>query len=151
MSKTYRSMHNKNFFIGIFSTSNITPLVTTTIVAFMLLVLFASYQHNQYLSNLEEVLLETERESQKMHINSELMEIARTRTTITSQIIATNEVFEQDELNMKLGAYASRFSILRQQLLKYPLSDKEQQRLKDPQSGTSKGQQATPPRCELPK
>lgn len=65
-----------------------------------------------------------------MHLNSELMELARGRTRLTSQIIDTEDIFEQDELNVLLESYAGRFASLRQQLLGLDLSDEEENILK---------------------
>ena len=108
-----------------FSYNRIVILITATIAGFVLIVFFISYDYSRYLNDLEKILLEEEIESQKMHINSELMELARSRTRITSKIIDTSDVFEQDELNMELETYASRFAILRQALLKLPLNTEE--------------------------
>lgn len=100
-------------------------LITTTITGFILIVFFISYDYSRYLNDMEEILLEEEIESQKMHINSELMELARSRTRITSKIIDVEDVFVQDELNMELETYANRFALLRQRLLTLPLKAEE--------------------------
>ena len=115
-----------NKFSGNAASSNKTVfLITATITGFTLIILYISYDHSRYLKDMEVTLLEEEVESQKMQINSELMELARSRTRITSKIIDIDDVFEQDELNMELETYANRFSSLRQSLLKLPLSTEE--------------------------
>lgn len=80
------------------------------------------YNYSIQLNKIERVLQEEEIESQKMRINSELMELARSRTRLASQIIDTSDVFEQDELNMQLEEHAGQFAQLRQTLLKLPLT-----------------------------
>ena len=104
---------------------NIVPLVVTTIIIFITLVIFTSYQHNLYLNLFENILRNIETESKKMRINSEMMEVARSRTRITSQIIDTDDIFQQDELSIKLDSFANQFSILRDELLRSPLTDDE--------------------------
>jgi diguanylate cyclase (GGDEF)-like protein len=105
--------------------SSVVSLVTITIIGFILLVLFISYSYSLFLSGLEIALHEQELESKKMLINSELMELARSRTRITSKIIDIEDYFEQDELNMELEKYAGKFSLLRQGLLSLPLTAEE--------------------------
>lgn len=108
-----------------FSRNKTVFLITSTITGFTLLILYISYDYSRYLNDMEVTLLEEEIESQKMQINSELMELARSRTRITSKIIDIDDVFEQDELNMELETYANRFANLRQSLLELPLSTEE--------------------------
>ena len=104
---------------------NTVSLVTLTFVSFMLILFVLSYNYNYYLKELEDIVVTGEVESYKMHLNSELMELARGRTRLTSQIIDTQDPFEQDELNVQLESYAGRFSSLRQQLLGLDLSEEE--------------------------
>ena len=110
---------------GTFTKNRIVSLITITISGFIVLALFISYDYSRYFIDMEEMLLEEEVESQKMLINSELMELARSRTRITSKIIDIDDVFEQDELNMELETYASRFAKLRQALTELPLNPEE--------------------------
>ena len=117
-------------FLKIFDNNNLVPLVALTVTVFIGLVLFVSINYSQFVSQLELVLSEEETESKKMQINSELMELARSRTRIAAQIINTEDVFEQDELNMLQESYANRFAHLRQQLLVMPLTEKERATLK---------------------
>jgi signal transduction histidine kinase len=74
-----------------------------------------------------------EQESEKMRINSELMELARARTRLTSKIIDLDDIFEQDDLNQKLETYAGQFSKLRGLLLEHSLSASEKKLLKSQQ------------------
>ena len=118
-------MFLNKFFGNTISKNKTVLLITATITGFTLLILYISYDYSRYLNDMEVTLLEEEVESQKMQINSELMELARSRTRITSKIIDIDDVFEQDELNMELETYANRFANLRQSLVKLPLSTEE--------------------------
>ncbi|MFW2374235.1 MAG: diguanylate cyclase [Gammaproteobacteria bacterium] len=109
---------------------NTIPLVSLTFVSFILILFILSFKYNRYLEELEAIIVTEELESHKMHLNSELMELARGRTRLTSQIIDTEDVFEQDELNVQLESYAGRFASFRQQLLGLDLSIEEQNILK---------------------
>jgi signal transduction histidine kinase len=106
---------------------NIVPLVATVFTGFSLLLLFTLYSYSHNLSELEQVIVMQSSESHKMKLNSELMELARSRTRLTSRLIDVNDVFEQDEINMLLDEYASRFARLRTELLALKMSVKEKQ------------------------
>jgi len=47
---------------------------------------------------------------QRVRHFSELMEFARARTRLTSQILDTEDVFEKDKINQELEIYANRFA-----------------------------------------
>lgn len=79
------------------------------------------------MNEMEKVIVAEESESKKMQINSELMEIARARTRLTSQIINTDDPFIQDQLNIELENHAGRFASFRQQLLQLDLNSYERQ------------------------
>lgn len=105
--------------------SSIVSMSIFTVIGFLSLVFFISYTYNEFLNQLDVVLSQEEIESKKMQINSELMELARARTRITSEIIDTEDYFKKDGLNMRLESYAGRFSLLRSALLALPLTDEE--------------------------
>ncbi|NNJ92418.1 MAG: hypothetical protein HKP55_12150 [Gammaproteobacteria bacterium] len=113
-------------------TRNIVPLVVFIIIAFLCLVFFIYFIYGQYLARQELVIQDIELESQKMRINSELAELARSRTRLTSKIIDLNDIFEQDELNQELETYANRFALLISQLFALELT-KEEKSLLDKQ------------------
>ena len=104
---------------------SVVPLVSMMIIAFFILVAFIYYQYASQHNTVKNVLNEEAIYSQKMRINSELMELARSRTRLTSKIIDTEDPFVQDELNMELEGYASRFAQLRNQLSTLPLNATE--------------------------
>lgn len=114
-----------NYLKESYRTRNIVPLITITFSGFVLLVLFLSFNYGYYLNQLDTVISENEVESRKMRLNSELMELARSRTRLTSQIIDTEDPFDQDELNQQLDIYASRFALLRTRLLEIELNAEE--------------------------
>ena len=105
--------------------SSIVSMSIFTVLGFLSLVFFISYTYNEFLNQLEVVLSKEEIESKKMQINSELMDLARSRTLITSEIIDTEDYFKKDALNMQLESYAGRFSLLRSKLLALPLTEEE--------------------------
>lgn len=100
-------------------------LVILTIIVFFSLVLFTSYSYNEILIQLESVLSKELVESKKMKLNSELMELARKRTRLTSEILVTEDYFKKDDLNLELESYAGEFSKLRSLLMALPLTDEE--------------------------
>lgn len=106
---------------------NTIPLVSLTFVGFMLILFVLSINYGFYLKELEDIIVTGEIESHKMELNSELMELARSRTRLTSQILDTEDIFEKDELNLQLEEFAGRFALLRQELLELELSEKEEE------------------------
>ena len=109
---------------------NIIPLVIMTFISFILILVILSISYDRSLNELKEIIVTSEIESHKMRINSELMELARARTRLTSQILDTEDVFEQDELNLQLESYAGRFAMFRLQLLELDISEEEDKILK---------------------
>ncbi len=106
-------------------TSHVVPLVILVLAVFLALLLFTLFTYNQYLNRLSDVIVSGEADTRKMQLSTELMEMARARTLLTSQIIDTEDVFEQDVLNMELESYASEFSRLRTELLSMELDEEE--------------------------
>jgi len=119
-------MHILTWVKNLLSGKNIVPLVTLVFIGFSLLILFILYSYNKNLSELENTIKQQAMESHKMQINSQLMELARTRTRITSKIIRNDDIFVQDEMNMQLAFYANNFVKLRSELLTLPMSENEQ-------------------------
>ena len=104
---------------------NTIPLVSLTYISFIFILLVLSVNYDHYLKELEVIIAAGEVESHKMQLNSELMELARSRTRLTAQIIDTEDFFEKDELNLQLESYAGRFASLRQELLSLESSEEE--------------------------
>ncbi|WEJ61662.1 GGDEF domain-containing protein [Thiomicrorhabdus lithotrophica] len=114
----------KNSQVDIESKS-VVSLVLLIITVFLSLVVFIWITNNDSLNQQQVVLEQDLIESKKMLINSELMELARKRTRLTSQIMDSEDFFRKDELNIELEAYAGEFSKLRKQIFSLPLNDKE--------------------------
>jgi len=106
-------------------TSNIVALASIAISILLLLIVFIIINYNSHLKTMALALKQGDTISQKMQLNSELMELARSRSRITLQIVDTEDIFDQDELNMELNILASRFAKTRSQLLNMPLTDSE--------------------------
>ena len=119
-------MHILTWIKSLLSGKNIVPLVTLVFIGFSLLILFILYSYNKNLSELEDIIKQEAMESHKMQINSQLMELARTRTRITSKIIRSDDIFVQDEMNMQLAFYANSFVKLRTELITLRMSEREQ-------------------------
>jgi len=104
---------------------NIVPLVTGVFVGFSLLMLFILFSYTHNLTELEDVISNQAQKSLKMELNSQLMELARSRTRLTAKIINIEDPFEQDEINMQLDIHASQFARLRSTFLELDLSEIE--------------------------
>jgi len=115
---------NKN---KVFAGANIVPIVGVTLFVLFYLILLLSFNYVSFLNEMEDVVKQGDLDSHKMRLNSELMEIARTRTRITNQIIDVEDPFMQDELNVELEILANRFSKLRNELIQLELSPDEKQ------------------------
>lgn len=104
---------------------SVVSLVVLIITVFFSLVVFIWITNNDSLNQQQIVLEQDLIESKKMLINSELMELARKRTRLTSEIMDSEDFFKKDELNIELELYAGEFSKLRTQIFTFPLNDKE--------------------------
>jgi len=106
-------------------TRNIVFLVSLNIILFLAFLIFLVLTYGNHLTETSKDISKSVHVSFKMQLNSELMELSRARSRITLQIVDTEDVFEQDELNIKLGIFASRFAKVRTELLNMDLSDDE--------------------------
>ncbi|MCP5306336.1 MAG: diguanylate cyclase [Chromatiaceae bacterium] len=112
---------------------NLIPWVGGLLCIFCYVVLFFSINHTDTLNRLDSTLVDIELNGRKMRLISEMMEIARSRTRITSQILVTSEPFQQDELRMQLDQLASRFAAVRTELVALPLDAVERRVLLEEQ------------------
>ena len=119
----------KQLFSKIKGNNAIVPLVAISFIGFATMMLLIALSYDRFLNELEQVISAEEMEARKMRINSELMELARSRTRLTSLIIDTADVFEQDELNIQLEEHASHFARLRNLLQTLKLNEHELKRL----------------------
>ena len=105
--------------------TNIIPLVSLVFGSFVLLILLLSNFYGNQIDQLAAVVDTGKLESQKMRLNSEMMEAARKRYHLIAQLIDIDDPFAQDEINMRLQTEAGRFAGLRAQLLQLELNDQE--------------------------
>ena len=66
----------------------------------------------------------------KMLYFSQLSEYARERTRLTSQILDTDDVFEQDEMNQDLESFAGKYAAAYQALKTLPLNNADNEVIK---------------------
>jgi hypothetical protein len=97
--------------------TNVVAIIATTAIGFIAFMAFVFVSHNSQVDKMSQVVQQNLLNSQKMQLLSEQMELARARTRLTSQILDTDDPFEQDELNIQLEIYANQFAQRRQQLL----------------------------------
>lgn len=67
--------------------NNIVALVAFSISIFITLLIYIIFSYNSHLNTMESVIHKGEFISKKMQLNSELMEISRTRSRLTIQLI----------------------------------------------------------------
>jgi len=106
---------------------DIVPLVAIVFISYVFLMMFILHTYTSYLADLEQVVIKQAKEGRKMELNSELMELARSRTRLTSKVIDMDDVFEQDEAKMQLDVYASQFSRSRSEFLSLEQSNFEKE------------------------
>lgn len=68
--------------------------------------------------------------TEKIHIVSELIEIARKRTRLSHQMLLSEDVFEKDEISMKINSLAASFVEYRNRLESLSLTQKEREILR---------------------
>ncbi len=98
-------------------TTNAAIITAVTFFGFITFMGFVFVEHHRQLDQMSQVVQKNLQSSKKMQLLSELMEMARARTRLTSQILDTDDPFEQDALNTQLESYANQFARNRQQLL----------------------------------
>ncbi len=80
---------------------------------------------NREINEQVKFLLSTQKIAEKMHLVALLSEKARARTRLTSKLIATDDVFDKDEIVMQLGKNATAFTVIRAKFLSLPLNASE--------------------------
>jgi|GEM_PF-2849503 len=102
------------------------PLIVGFISLISLLFLMWFASSNQLRAQFE--IIDTSRiTSQKMQLIATLIEIARTRTRLTNEMLLVEDFFERDEIAMDLHKLGTDFTTTRQELMKLPLSQFEQE------------------------
>ncbi|WP_236860667.1 hypothetical protein [Candidatus Reidiella endopervernicosa] len=64
----------------------------------------------------------------KMQLMSNMIVTVRQRSKITNQMLITEDIFERDELLMKLDSQASTYTVQRETFLALPLTEDERNR-----------------------
>ena len=111
--------------VGLHKTTNAAVIIAVTFFGFIAFMGYVFIDHERQVNQMSEVVQKNLQSSKKMQLLSELMEMARARTRLTSQILDTDDPFVQDELNTKLERFASQFARNRQQLLDMELAEEE--------------------------
>lgn len=105
--------------------SHVIVLVAVAFVLFILTLLYIYLNNSRYLVELTQLANTSQSGSKKMQLFGEFAELARGRTRNTIQILETDDVFEQDELNQALEAYAAQFASIREQLDQMPFEQQD--------------------------
>ena len=105
--------------------NNIVAMATINLSIFIGLVLFIIFIYGKHLEDINSTLEQTEEFSQKMNLNSKLMEIARARTRLTLELMGLDDPFEKDEINLELDKLAARFARTRVLVLQSHLTEEE--------------------------
>ena len=92
----------------------------------LMLMAFSWYVYIKQLDVMHDSASTTKLASEKMEAIAKLIEIARTRTRLASQMALTEDIFERDEVNLMLDREAANFIRTRDWLLQSGLDKKEQ-------------------------
>jgi diguanylate cyclase (GGDEF)-like protein len=82
---------------------------------------------NNQLEEYEELNTKTQIASEKMEAINRLIHIARTRTRLSHNMVMTEDIFDKDEINMKINALASDFIINRRKFVALDLTAQEKE------------------------
>jgi len=115
--------------ISFFSTRDVSVILVLTFVSLLAIILFIWHSNEEHLLDMREIIDKNQIASQKMQMVNNLIELARSRTSLTAGVIYEEDPFVQDELGLQLDILASRFARLRRELLSLPLSIKEKKYL----------------------
>lgn len=108
---------------------NVVPLVGTTLLVFIYFVLLIAFRYIDLLQEVQVAISQSELDSRKMRLVSEMMEVARERSRMTDDIIDITDPFERDQLNLQIEVLANQFAAVREQLVALPLDDFERHQL----------------------
>ena len=94
---------------------------------FMLSVLFAAlWMLDTFQLNSQRDLIDsTDMAAQKMRLSADLIEIARTRTRLSHEMVSERDIFARDDIYQRIESMAVEFSRLHQELEKLPLKENE--------------------------
>ena len=72
---------------------------------------------NRLLTDISDQILRSRDIAAKMDIVASMTEVARTRSRLTMEMVYTDDIFDRDEIGIKLNSKATEFSLLRQRLI----------------------------------
>ena len=107
--------------------NNVIGLVAISLVLFIATIIFLYFNNSRYLEDFSGLLDENESGSYKMQLFSQFAELARGRTRNTIQILESDDIFEQDDLNQELEGYAGKFAFVREELDAMPFTEEDRQ------------------------
>ncbi|PCI40414.1 MAG: hypothetical protein COB46_06820 [Rhodospirillaceae bacterium] len=113
-----------------FKTNNLAALLAGAFLALALIMTYVIVDHYVHMTHMRVVMTKSQNAMLKVRYYSEMMEFARTRTRLTSQILDTEDIFDKDDLNQKLEGFAGKFSKAYLALVSLPLDDHEKAQLK---------------------
>ena len=122
-----KSSSKKKYFSSPALGNSVISLVALTFVSFIAILIFLYFNNSRYLGDFQDLLKQNESSSHKMQLFSEFAELARGRTRNSIQILESDDIFEQDELNQQLEGYAARFANVREQLDVMPFTEEDQE------------------------
>ncbi|MBF0256618.1 MAG: hypothetical protein HQL47_09220, partial [Gammaproteobacteria bacterium] len=96
--------------MGFLKTSNLALMLGGAFLLTVFIMLFVLFGQQRQVVEFSAVMGQSEVVVKKLRYYSDLMEFARSRTRLTSQILDTDDPFEKDELNQKLEIFAGRFA-----------------------------------------
>ena len=104
---------------------NIVLLIALTMSILMGVLIFFIVQSRNTTQSLIDVMEDNHTVTRKMELYGQLMEYARSRTRLSTDIILAEDPFVQDEINLKLEIFANQYARVRLELLELPLSEEE--------------------------
>jgi signal transduction histidine kinase len=111
-------------------TTNLAVIIGTAFFLITILLLFLFFGHEKQTQQMELAVKESRLATTKMLYFSQLSEYARERTRLTSQILDTDDVFEQDEMNQDLESFAGKYAAAYQALKTLPLNNADNEVIK---------------------
>ncbi|MEN8170786.1 MAG: ATP-binding protein [Pseudomonadota bacterium] len=106
-------------------TTNLAVIIGAAFFLISILLTLLFLGHEKQTQQMELAIKEGRLATTKMLYFSELSDYARERTRLTSQILDTDDVFEQDEINQELESFAGKYAAVYQALKALPLDDAE--------------------------
>ena len=100
-------------------------------ISILVAMMFTWYISLQQMAYVSSVIDTSQINSAKMDLVAQLMEIARSRTRLTMEMIHTDDIFERDEINLELDRKATEFTLTRQNFFELGLSEHELQYFTD--------------------